>query len=131
VKVYRIGQADRDIEKLTKRYRTIGTNVNEFERILASGQQQGHDRYSGLGLLRDGQPASIWKAKVIVPQLGGKRSGLRYIYEQIDFQGEMYAIGLMAYVHQSGMSEDQVIATIRERFGKYTDTAALLLSLQL
>lgn len=132
MKVYRVDQATRDIDKLAKRYRTISKNVEEFERILASGQQQGHDRYSRLELLRDGEPASIWKAKVVVPQLGGKRSGLRYIYEQINYQGEVYAIGLLAYVHQTGIKkEDQVIATIRERFAIYQDTASLLLSVQL
>jgi hypothetical protein len=128
--VHRVKEAERELEKLARRYRDLPAAVEQFERLLREDKIHG-EQYSGLGLQRDGVPASIWKSRVVVPSLGGSRSGLRYVYERFSFNGQHYAIGLVMYVHQSGIKENDVRSAIKTRFNKYEDTAALCLSSQL
>lgn len=118
--VYRCSAATTEIEKLATKYRSVWDNVSEFERLLATEITERHVRYPGLGLTRGPEPAAIWKARIICPELGGKSSGLRYIYERGEVAGEQIAVCLTVYVHQqSKKHEKDVVRIIRERFRQY------------
>lgn len=88
MRVYRAPQATNEVERLSRKHCDLWHYVEPFERLLANGQTHGHEPYPGLRLTRGGVPASIWKARVIVPHLGGKRSGLRYVYERLQIERE-------------------------------------------
>ncbi len=122
MKLYRLHQATNEVERLGRKYRDIWRSVNQFERLLSHGQIHGHSLIPNLRLQRNGQPASIWKSRVIYPPLGGKSSGLRYVYERVQLQGEDYAVALTIYVHQEGGSEAGVIARIREHSASFDAT---------
>ena len=130
MKVYRHFQATNDVERLRKKHRDIWESVHQFERLLAHGQTHGHDRYPGLRLNRGDEPADIWKSRVIYPPLGGKRSGLRYVYERLTIDGEDFAVALTIYIHQDNARESGIQARIRERFTSYEATLAGLRSLE-
>jgi hypothetical protein len=130
VKVYRHFQATNDVERLRKKHRDIWESVHQFERLLAHGQTHGHDRYAGLGISRGNVPAEIWKSRVIYPPLGGKRSGLRYVYERLTIDGEDYAVALTIYIHQDDVRESAVRDRIRERCSSYDATLAALRALE-
>jgi hypothetical protein len=130
VRVFRHVQATNDVERLRKKHRAIWESILQFERLLAHGQTHGHDRYAGLGLNRGDAPAEIWKSRVIYPPLGGKRSGLRYIYERVVIDGEDYAVALTIYVHQDDVRESEIRERIRERVQGYDATTAGLRSLE-
>jgi hypothetical protein len=115
LKICRLPQATSEIDTLHGKYRNVLEEIARFERLLAANQNHGHQRALGLGLTRHEEPASIWKARVLHPQLGGKCSGLRYVYERLWIDGEEYAIALTVYVHQEGMKESEVVARIRQR----------------
>lgn len=54
-------------------------------------------------------------------ELGGQKSGLRYIYEVIQVSPNYRAtVCLTIYVHQSDIPETEVKATIRDRIADYT-----------
>lgn len=108
-------RATLEIDALQGKYRNVYDAVAQFERLLAANQNHGHQRIPGLRLSRAGEPASVWKARVLHPQLGGKSSGLRYVYERLWIEGNEYAIALTVYVHQQGSKESDVIAHIRDR----------------
>jgi hypothetical protein len=59
---------------------------------------------------------------VLHPQLGGKSSGLRYVYERLWISGEECAIALTVYVHQEGAKESAIITRIRDRFDEIETT---------
>ncbi len=130
MKVYRHFQATNDVERLRKKHRDIWESVLQFERLLAHGQTHGHDRYAGLRLHRGEEPADIWKSRIIYPPLGGKRSGLRYVYERLTIDGNDYAVALTIYVHQANVRESEIQARIRERFASYEATSSGLRSLE-
>lgn len=123
MRVYRCFEATNEVEKLTSKYRTVWEYVENFERLLSNGFTHGHERYSGLKLQRGDEPAAIWKSKIIYPQLGGKRSGLRYVYERLTIGEDEYAVALTVYIHQSGGRESDVIARIRQRSHSFEATA--------
>ena len=129
MKVYRHFQATNDIERLRKKHRDIWESVHQFERLLAHGQTHGHDRYPGLRLIRCEVPAAIWKSRVVYPPLGGKRSGLRYVYERLTIDGEDFAVALTIYIHQDNVRESDILERIRDRFTSYEATLAGLRSL--
>jgi hypothetical protein len=108
----------------------IWESVHQFERLLAHGQTHGHDRYAGLRLVRGDEPAEIWKSRVIYPPLGGKSSGLRYVYERLELDGEDYAVALTIYIHQDNIRESDIQARIRERFTSYEATLTGLRGLE-
>jgi len=122
VRVYRSRQATNEVERLTRKYRDLWDYIEPFERLLANGQTHGHEPYPGLRLTRSGSPLSVWKARVIVPQLGGKRSGLRYVYERLQIDDEDYAVALTIYLHQEDTKENDVRSRIRERSGSFDGT---------
>ncbi|MGH8730014.1 MAG: hypothetical protein ACREV9_18050, partial [Burkholderiales bacterium] len=109
-------KAATEIDALHGKYKHVWPEIEKFERLLAANYNHGHQRVPGLHLTRDCEPASIWKARVLHPRLGGKRSGLRYVYERLWIGDEEYAVALTAYVHQEGAKESEIIARIRERF---------------
>jgi hypothetical protein len=129
--VYRCLEATRDIHTLRKKHRQILGPIENFERILAGGRTDGHNRWNGLKLLRNDVPASIWKARVIVPQLGGASSGLRYVYERFTVADQECAIGLIVYLHQQGSKEHEIRERVRERSKSIEATAAALRDLEL
>lgn len=119
MRVYRHFRATTDIEKLNSKYRGnngVKEQIHQFERLLSNDYTHGHERYPNLRLDREGAPASIWKARVHHPQLGGKRSGLRYVYERFVVAGEEYAVALTIYVHPELRKESDVQRRIRDRF---------------
>lgn len=122
MRVYRLHQATNEVEQLCKKHRELWDSVTQFERLLSHGQTHGHVLYPKLRLTRGDGPASIWKSRIIFPPLGGKRSGLRYVYERVTIEREEHAIALAIYVHQEGGNEADVIARIRDRFGTYEAT---------
>ena len=130
MKLYRHFQATNDVERLRKKHRDIWESVLQLERLLAHGQTHGHDRYAGLRLRRDDESADIWKSRVIYPPLGGKRSGLRYVYERLTIDGEDIAVALTIYVHQDNVRESEIQARIRERFASYEATPSGLRTLE-
>lgn len=130
MKVLRVPQATSDIERLRKKHPELWTFIEQFERLLAHGQTHGHDRYPGLRLSRVGNPASIWKARVIYPPLGGKRSGLRYVYERLTVDDEEYAVALAVYVHQEGDKEHDIRARLVERSTSFEATKEGLKTLE-
>lgn len=115
MRVYRTLKATSEVEKLATKHRDAWDAVEQFERLLSNGLTHGHERYPSLRLDRHGQPASVWKARVICQSLGGKRSGLRYVYERVAVGSEEVAIALTVYVHQSGAKESNIRETIRKR----------------
>jgi len=123
VKVYRDPAATNEVERLATKYRSGWEAIGQFERLLSNGKTQGHFQYPGLKLRRGDEPATIWKSKVICPELGGKSAGLRYVYERISIDGEEYAVGLTVYVHQSGINENDVRRVIRQRFALFDGTS--------
>ncbi|MBA2520681.1 MAG: hypothetical protein H0V24_13525 [Chloroflexia bacterium] len=78
---------------------------------------------SGLGFTRHDQPALVYKARVLYPPLGGKSSGLRYVYEWFRLDSTECAVVLSVYVHQGGKSDQDNRALIRQRFQSYEATA--------
>jgi hypothetical protein len=119
MRVRRIDAIERDLRKLRK-YRSVPKALEQFERLLAADSREGHVPYSGLHLQRGARSARIFKARVICAELGGKSSGLRYVYEQlVGDDGEDYMICLHVYSHQSAVNEQQVQNLVRERFGTY------------
>jgi len=120
MRIYRVDPAGREIMALAKKYRSVPVAIERFERLLSAGGVFG-DLYPGLGLTRDQDPASISKYKVIVKELGGKNSGLRYIAEQLsDGNGEYCHVCLVAYVHAHDVKESDVQRWIKERHALYT-----------
>lgn len=115
--LYRCLEATREIHRLRKKYRDIVDYITPFERLLSKDMRSAHQQYPGLGLTRPAGPASIWKARVVYPPLGGASSGLRYVYERLDIEGEIVIVALKVYVHQSGIKESDVINDIRSRSG--------------
>lgn len=108
----------RDVRKL-KKYRDIEQSLDTFERLLAADLAPS-DTYAGLRLVRGGKAAQIFKARVIVASLGGKRSGLRYVYEVVECAGETWAICLSIYVHQmAGNEEHEVRARLMSRSAEF------------
>lgn len=124
MRVCRLFKATTEIDALHGKYKNVWDEIAKFERLLAANQILGHQRVPGLHLARDGEHASIWKARVLHPRLGGKRSGLRYVYERLWIDGEEYAVALTVYVHQEGARESEIIARIRERSGWIETTPA-------
>lgn len=122
MRVYRLHKATNEIEGLDGKYRGTWDEITRFERLLSHLQTHGHERMPGLQLQRHGQPAAIWKAKVLHPLLGGKSSGLRYIYERFVLGGEDYAVALTVYVHQERNKETEVRSRIRQRFESFDAT---------
>ncbi len=122
MKLYRCFEATNEVVKLDMKYKGLWESVEQFERLLSSGQTHGHQRYPGLGLQRGGEPASIWKSRVIHPQLGGKSSGLRYIYERMTINGDEYAVALTVYVHQQSIKEADVVKRIQQRCRSFEAT---------
>lgn len=120
--VRRCFNATSEIMNLNKTYRDTWKVIDQFERLLFSDLTHSHDRYSGLKLNRGAEPAQIFKAKVLHPQLGGKASGVRYIYERLMIDDKEYAIALTVYVHAQGTNEQEVIKRIRTRFRDYDPT---------
>ncbi len=114
MRVCRHRAVDRELKKL-KKYRDVPESLEQYERLLL------HDKalaepYGGLSLVRGNAPAHIFKGKVIVASLGGKSSGLRYVYEVVDCDGESWAICLSLYIHQqAGNAEHEVRARIKIR----------------
>lgn len=99
----------RSLKALTKKYRSLPKDLEMFERLMIQGVMSGHEPYAGLGCLRDGIPALTWKGRVLVPQLGGKRNGLRYIYERgIWVDGVEWAVCLAVYTHHEDASESEI-----------------------
>lgn len=129
MRVCRLFKATLEIDALHGKYKRVWDEIAKFERLLAANQNHGHQRVPGLRLARDGEPASIWKARVLHPQLGGKSSGLRYVYERLWIEDEEYAVALTIYVHQAGARESELIARIRERSGGIESTPAGLSAL--
>lgn len=95
-------------------------SLSQFEHLLAADSRQGHVQYAMLGLSREGDPARVYKARVICNELGGKSSGLRYVYEQIvSPDGLNYCVCLAVYSHQSDIDENDIQSRIRRRFTSY------------
>lgn len=130
MKLYRCYTATTEIERLGAKYHGLWQSVEQFERLLSHGIIHGHDRYSGLQLYRGTEPASIWKARVIRPQLGGKRSGIRNVYERLAVYDEDYAVTLAVYLHQQSDKESEIIARIRQRSRSFEATIDGLRSLE-
>lgn len=122
MRVYRLHKAISEIEGLDGKYRGTWDEITRFERLLSNLQVHGHQRFPQLHLQRKGQPAAIWKAKVLHPQLGGKQSGLRYIYERFTLGAEEYAVALTVYIHQQRNKESEVRSRIRQRFDSFDVT---------
>jgi len=122
VRVYRVQQATNEIVRLDGKHRSLWESITQFERLLSNGQTHGHMPYSNLKLRRDGSPASVWKGRVIYPPLGGKRSGLRYVYERVEIGNDEYAVALTVYVHQEGNKESDAIDRIRKRSQSFEAT---------
>jgi len=126
VRVYRLNAVGTEVERLHHKYKGskgVWDQIEQFERLLSNDQTQGHSRISNLHLKRGNIPASIWKARVLHPQLGGKRSGLRYVYERFAVDGEEYAVALTIYVHQDDKNESQIRSLIQKRFSEVEATA--------
>lgn len=92
MRLYRVRQATNEIVKLDGKHRDLWESVTQFERLLSHGQTHGH-----------------------TSSLGGKRSGLRYVYERVTIGNEEYAVALTVYVHQEGNKESDVVDRIRKR----------------
>ncbi|MDQ3695751.1 MAG: hypothetical protein M3464_19350 [Chloroflexota bacterium] len=80
MRVIRLFAATNDLEVLAKKHRDIWDAARQFERILTHGLLTREHQIPRLGLTRNDQPAAIYKARVLYPPLGGKASGLRYVY---------------------------------------------------
>lgn len=119
MRVVRLQAATNDIVSLDAKHPTVWAGVESFERLLAGNLMSGHNLYPGLGLKRDVSSAAIWKARVLCKNMGGKRSGLRYIYERVTFDGEDLAIALYVYLHSDGATkESQIQQRIKQRFAQ-------------
>lgn len=123
MRVFRLFAATNDVEALTKKHRDIWVAARQFERVLTHGLLTREHHIPGLGLTRHDQPALISKARVLYPPLGGKSSGLRYVYERFRLNSAEYAVVLSVYVHQGGKSEQDNRALLRQRFLSYEATA--------
>lgn len=122
MRVYRLYEATTDVEALSTKHQGLWDAAKKFERLLANELVPREFRLSGLGLSRHGQPAAIFKARVLYPQLRGKSSGPRYIYERFTLEDVEYAVVLIVYVHQGGKSEQENRALIKQRFQLYNAT---------
>lgn len=79
---------------------------------------------------RGEHPADIRKGRIVVPHLGGKRSGQCYVYERITIERIDYLVGLTMYLHQGGPSELDVRSIVRERWDDFDGTKEGLRNLE-
>lgn len=82
VTLLRFPEASREKDRLARKYQSAFVAIEQFKRLLMAGVAIG-SRYRGLGIKRDNADCDITKYKVIVKELGGKSSGLRYIAERL------------------------------------------------
>jgi len=80
------------------------------------------DQIPGLQLLRGDVPLTAFKTKIPLPELRGKSSGLRFVYEELEADGGRCAVGLTLYVHQQGDNEHEVRRRIADRSRAYEST---------
>jgi hypothetical protein len=123
VMIRRCVAATSEIERLDAKHRDVWKSIDEFERLLVAGLAVAHDLYPALGLRRGDESARIFKARVLCRSLGGKSSGLRYVYERLTIDGEEHAIALTVYIHQQGAKEHDIVKKIKDRFSSYDATA--------
>lgn len=122
MRVCRLDAATIDVERLSAKHPGIWEVQRNVERLITHGQTQGHWRIPGLKFRRGAESASVWKAKMIYPPLGGKQSGLRCIYECITIDGVALAVVLMSYLHQGGKAEQENRKLLGRRFQSYEAT---------
>ncbi len=116
MRVRRADGVKRDVKALAKNYHSIHKDLLFFERLLQQDFTHSHNRYEGLQLTRNGQPAAIYKASVQCEALRSKLGGIRYAYERItNASGVEYAVALAIYVHQKTGAERDNRNLIRER----------------
>ena len=110
--------AQSELDRLGKRYRSLERSFGIFCSVLRQGQDPPGEVYSGLGLVRNENPAVIRKCRVPVAELGGKRSGLRVVYERSDqpADGAVTMHILAIYVHADDVPESEVRRRILNRF---------------
>lgn len=119
IEVRRTGAIEQDLKPL-KKYPSVPVSLLRFENLLAQDSRDGHALYSGLGLVREDDTAKVYKVRVVCKELGGKRSGLRYVYERIvSPSGAHYCVCLAVYTHHSGIKESVVRSKVKERFMSY------------
>lgn len=99
--------------------------IKQFERLLIAGIVAFGNVYPDLNLRRGDAPAKIMKFKVIVPKTnGGSRSGVRYVCELLEIEGEAWALCLGVYMHEGQDSEQMRRTSYRGRFAG-TDIAII------
>lgn len=102
----------RELRDLSKNRPFIMPAVKQFERLLLANKVPLGDVYSGLHLLRGDKPAKIVKFKVFIPGAhGGKRSGLRYVCEFLEVNGEDWSICLSIHMHAVGQDRESIHRT--------------------
>lgn len=122
MRIYRTHQCDRELRRLQKNYRSTEKALEYFENLLRGDFSVPSDQVPGLRLHRNNVPLVVYKARVLVPELGGKNSGLRLVYEVLDTDGGRCAVELTLYVHQRGDSEREVRQRIADRCKEYEAT---------
>lgn len=96
------------MKDLCKNRHHINGAIESFERLLIKGQLPPGDRYRDLKLLRGDTNANIVKFRVFVPKTGGgNQSGVRYVCEFVEVDGEEWAILLSVHLHSQGRDNEQ------------------------
>ncbi len=119
MRVFRLYQCNREIQSLNRKYRTVDTDIGFVETLLRNDGHLPADPYSNLQYRRNGEPVRVFKARVLVRQLGGKRSGLRLVYEILDAGGVRCCVLLHTYLHAQDINENEVRKTILARVDSY------------
>jgi hypothetical protein len=100
MRIARCPELRREIKTLCRNRPFVEDAIKEFERLLANETPVQGDQYGDLGLWRETEPASIYKYRVFVKGSGGgKRSGVRYVCEFLEYEGEQWALCLGVYIH--------------------------------
>lgn len=119
MRVFRLHRCNREIQTLNKKYRTVDTDIGYIETLMLNDGHLSADPYPNLQYRRNDDPVRVLKARVLVPQLGGKSSGLRLIYEVLDVSGVRCCVLLHTYLHAQDVKENEVRKTILARIDSY------------
>lgn len=128
MRVARSDHADSTIQALSKKYRSLSKDIEYFERLLSRGGLPPPIPYGSIDCTREGVPAQIFKSYVLVPQLGGKKNGMRYVFERLKVDGVEWAWCICAYTHHEDAKEPQIRRTIRRLHADTEITVGYLLA---